>query len=367
MPDPPELQTDAPQAAEPADAAAPAPPAPPRFTVLDIFVGPDGLRAGWSLLIFAVLFFALINAGAFLLHQARNQPNSHPASTAAQSQPQPATPPDSLMSAKPVTLEEGASLLCVLIATWLMAKIERRPFVAYGFSPRHWLRNFVAGLAWGVALLSLLVLMLRAAGLLVFDKRLLSGSGILRNGAVWLVGFLLVGFFEEIFNRGFLQFTLARGISGTYRWLFGAQHSNAVGFWIAALILSFVFGFNHQSNPGESPLGLLSAGLAGFLFCFSLWRTGSLWWAIGFHASWDWAQSFLYGVADSGLMVRGHLYATHPVGRPYLSGGLTGPEGSLLLLPVMLAGVAAILLTLPRTHFGYKAEPAAPPTALDLP
>jgi membrane protease YdiL (CAAX protease family) len=250
----------------------------------------------------------------------------------------------------------------------MMAKIERRPVAAYGFSPRQSMRNFAAGLAWGVALLSLLVLLLCAAGLLVFDARLLFGRSILLDGTVWLAGFLLVGLFEEIFNRGFLQYTLTRGLSGTYRWLFDAEHANAVGFWIAALILSFIFGFGHRTNPGESPLGLLSAGLAGLLFCLSLWRTGSLWWAIGFHASWDWAQSFLYGVADSGLMVQGHLYATRPVGKPYLSGGLTGPEGSVLLLPVLAAAVAVVLLTLPRTNSGYKPAnaPLSPP-ALDLP
>jgi hypothetical protein len=73
----------------------------------------------------------------------------------------------------------------------------------------------------------------------------------------------------------------------------------------------------------------VAAGLAGLVFCFALYRTGSLWWAIGIHAAWDWSQSFLYGVADSGLMAEGHLFATHPVGKPILSGGLTGPEGSV--------------------------------------
>ena len=138
--------------------------------------------------------------------------------------------------------------------------------------------------------------------------------------------------------------------------MFGPTHANALGFWTAAVILSFFFGYGHRTNPGESPLGLLSAGVAGFLFCFSLWRTGSLWWAIGFHASWDWAQSFLYGVADSGLTSQGRLYATHVVGAPYLSGGLTGPEGSLFLLPVMLAGVVIVAITLPRSSTGYRLD-----------
>jgi membrane protease YdiL (CAAX protease family) len=257
------------------------------------------------------------------------------------------------MSPRSMLLYECTGLLCVALATWLMAGIERRPFSEYGYSRERLLRNFVGGLGWGMVLLSLLIALLRTSGLLVFDARMLSGSSIVRYGLLWLGGFLLVALVEEMLSRGYLQFTLTRALSGMYRSLTGTPHANAFGFWSAAVILSIGFGVGHGSNPGESPLGLVSAGIAGFLFCLSLWRTGSLWWAIGFHASWDWAQSFLYGVADSGLMVNGHLYATHPVGRPILSGGLTGPEGSVFMLLVMAIGAIVILLTLPRTHFGY--------------
>ena len=72
------------------------------------------------------------------------------------------------------------------------------------------------------------------------------------------------------------------------------------------------------------------------MFAFSLWRTGSLWWAIGLHAAWDWAQSFLFGVADSGGISTHRLLSTHPVGPAWLSGGATGPEGSIFVLLVML-------------------------------
>ena len=119
-----------------------------------------------------------------------------------------------------------------------------------------------------------------------------------------------------------------------------------------ALLLN-LFGLSHSGNPGESPIGMLSAGLAGVVFCFSLWRTGSLWWAIGFHTSWDWAQSFLYGVADSGMMVQHHLLATHAVGKPILSGGTTGPEGSSFILGVFVLIVAIIVVTLPRARQSY--------------
>jgi membrane protease YdiL (CAAX protease family) len=176
---------------------------------------------------------------------------------------------------------------------------------------------------------------------------LLNGGAALRYGLIWAVGFLFVALLEETMLRGYLQYTLARGLAGVYGAIFKeCRHRHAVGFWAAALVLSFVFGLGHGHNPGESPIGLLAAGLAGLVFCFALYRTGSLWWAIGIHTSWDWAQSFLYGVADSGLMAEGHLFATHAVGKPILSGGLTGPEGSISAILTLAVIAVIIWLTL---------------------
>jgi membrane protease YdiL (CAAX protease family) len=157
-------------------------------------------------------------------------------------------------------------------------------------------------------------------------------------------------------TRGYLQFTLTRGLADFCRWAFKTPHSVALGFWTSALVLSILFGLSHGSNPGESPIGLLTAGLVAMVFCLSLWRTGALWWAIGFHAAWDWSESFLYGVPDSGLMFQQHLLAIHPVGKPVLSGGTTGPEGSIMILAIMALTILIILFTLPRTGKGYASN-----------
>jgi len=171
-----------------------------------------------------------------------------------------------------------------------------------------------------------------------------------------LLGFFLVGLLEEYLTRGYVQYTLTRGLAGLYQWVFKTDHSAALGFWTSAVIFSLLFGLGHGKNPGESPIGLLSAGLAAMVFCFSLWRTGSLWWAIGLHTSWDWGQSFLYGVPDSGLMVQHHLFATHPVGKPILSGGTTGPEGSIFIVGILALIALIIVFTLPATRYGRASK-----------
>ncbi len=319
-----------------ADQIVPATPS----TLRKVFIGQDGLRAGWSLLIFIAIFAAIgycVNAIGHKLHV-------------------PALKPGLEISPQFGLVIEGLNFLVVLLLTWIMSKIERRPVSAYGFQDKRKLSHFFAGLGWGMICLSLLVLTLWKAGLLLIDGRLLFGSDILRYGTVWLLGFLLVGLFEEYLNRGYLQYTLTRGLASLYHWAFKTRHSAALGFWTSAVVFSILFGLRHGNNPGESPIGLLSAGLAGMVFCLSLWRTGSLWWAIGFHTSWDWGQSFLYGVADSGLVIQHHLLATQPAGKPLLSGGTTGPEGSIFILGVLALIALIIVVTVPRGHYGRAAK-----------
>ena len=320
--------------AQPSDSRVPAqPPSPLR----KIFLGADGLRAGWGLLIFIAMVGSLGFCSNFMLRKLGG-----PDSTAMT----PGTEIPPLLG----IVSEGLSFVLVWFVTWIMSKIERRPNSAYGLGGVRRLPHFFAGLAWGITCLSLLVLTLWKTGLLVFDNRLLFGSDVLRYGAIWLFGFLLVGLLEEYVTRGYVQYTLTRGLAAIYQWVFKTRHSAALGFWTSAIIFSVLFGIGHKANPGESPIGLLSAGLAGMVFCLSLWRTGSLWWAIGFHTSWDWAQSFVYGVPDSGLRTQYHLMASHAAGKPILSGGTTGPEGSVMILGVFVLIVLIIFFTMPRTR-----------------
>jgi uncharacterized protein len=115
------------------------------------------------------------------------------------------------------------------------------------------------------------------------------------------------------------------------------------GFWQAAWVTSAGFGFIHTHNNGENWMGILAAATIGFVFCVSVRVTGSAWWAIGCHASWDWAESYFYGTADSGFYARGHLLTSIPSGSPLWSGGTAGPEGSVLVFAAILFLLVAVL------------------------
>lgn len=291
----------------------PQPPAP--STMQKVFLGPQGLRAGWGALIFCTPFVVVVT----VLHYLQK---AH----AATEQHAPKSISETLTA-------EIIMALFVFLVTWVMSRIENRLFTSYGLAGTRRVPLFSTGLCWGFAFISLLIGSLYLTHHITFDPSHAALLPALKYGAVWGLIFLFVGFFEEMLLRGYLQWTIWRGI----------------GFWWAAVILSFTFGAIHGKNPGESPIGLFSAGAVGLVFSLSIWYTRSLWWAIGFHTAWDWGQTFFYGASDSGLPAKGSFFVTHPQGSLLMSGGATGPEGSLLILPILLLISLVIYLTL-RSH-----------------
>jgi membrane protease YdiL (CAAX protease family) len=272
-------------------------PKPPFYQ--ELFFGPEGLRSGWSFALYLALLVALSAGLRFLLHS----PMHHLAGTLWQ------------MLAQYVVLTS-----CALLPALAMSRMEKRPFGIYGLPARGAFgKTFAWGVVWGFAALSLLLVALRGFHAFYFGFIGVHGTKALKFAMFWAAFFLFVGFFEEFLFRGYTLFTLSRGIS----------------FWPAALALSTLFGYVHLGNPGESWRGGLSAGLIGLFFCFTVRRTGNLWFAVGCHASWDWAESYFYGVPDSGMMTQGHLLNSSFRGPAWLTGGTVGPEGSVLVFVVI--------------------------------
>jgi hypothetical protein len=54
-----------------------------------------------------------------------------------------------------------------------------------------------------------------------------------------------------------------------------------------------------------------------------------LWYAVGLHASFDWGETYLFSVPNSGTFMPGHLSNAVLHGPKWLTGGTVGPEGSV--------------------------------------
>jgi membrane protease YdiL (CAAX protease family) len=279
-----------------------------------ISLGPNGIRAGWRLLIFIAILAALnIAVAAGFTRTGFGAPRGD--GIFAQF-----GPVQSLIG-------EGTPFLVTLLASFIMAKIEKRKLGAYGLPPRNAFRGkFWEGMFWGFAALTALLTTLRLTGNFYFGTLALHGREIFKFGAIWAVAFLFVGLFEEFLLRGYALFTLTTGI----------------GFWFSAILLSIVFGAGHLNNPGEGRVGVLSVVGFALVLCLMLRRTGDLWLAVGFHCSFDWAETFFYGTPDSGIPAVGHLLNSSFQGSKWMTGGSVGPEGSVMCF-VMLAALAAVI------------------------
>ncbi len=327
------------------------PQAAPKATLRRLFIGDDGLRAGWSVLVYLVLVTLLAVCVNFAIRRYHLIPKA-PAAT----QNGPAE-----LSWNTMGVGEVLQFMLFALPAFFMSLIEKRPFSRYGLGTKRMLPDFLTGLFWGFAALSLLVGVLYLLHAIAFDGVLLHGTPVLTYAAKWGFVFLFVGLFEEFFFRGYLLYTVSRGVAGIVRAMDAKnRHSHAIGFWVSAGIFSIgFFMLAHTGNTGENWLGILQVGLVGAVFAFSLYRTGSLWWAVGMHTSWDWAQSYFYGTADSGTLSAGRLLASHPLGPKLLSGGMDGPEGSVLGIPVLLMMIVVIYFTLPRRDYFLTPDQSA--------
>jgi membrane protease YdiL (CAAX protease family) len=278
-----------------------------RSPIAAIFVGPHGLRYGWRFLLFALAIWLageyLEGPLAFFLAQRLR------------------IDPDAL-SAPVMIVFEGVSLAEVLLVTAIAAWLERRRIDQYGlplsqaFRERFW-KGMLAGLLMVVFVGGSMILIgaMRVAGFA------LRGGEVFVQGFLWLAAMILVGLSEEYLFRGYALQALWRSI----------------GFWPAALITTGLFAAAHFSKPHENAMDIGMIFFLGLVLCLSVKRTGSLWWAVGWHAAFDFGQFFLIGTRNGGQTPVGHLLNVTFPGPAWITGGELGTEASVFMVPAAIA------------------------------
>jgi len=286
-----------------------------------IFRGPSGIRSGWRLIIYVAM---VISVSLLLQRVTLKIPVFASAIRLAR---------HGTLSPGAQFLIESVGIISVLVAAWVMSRIEKRKLGTYGvplkgaFGQMFWL-----GVILGLVFETTEMLLISAMGGFSFGTLALAGATLVKFALLWAAGFVMVGIFEEFLFRGYAQFTLSDGI----------------GFWPSAVLLSALFGAVHLGNPGEGWVGGLSVTLFGIFASFTLQRTGSLWFAIGFHAAADYAETFIYSVPDSGMLASGHLLNSSLHGPRWLTGGTIGPEGSVFDFALLLVGFFVVALMFPE-------------------
>ncbi len=291
-----------------------------------IFVGPNGIRAGWRLLMFAAIFVGLLY-GKLRLYGVLHVHVPSPGETVN-------LPGSGAVNA-------AINFMLVVMATLIMSKIERRPFDVYGLPWRNVLRSRIwVGMLAGVAIIAFVLLCIFALHGFEITGIATKGRALVTSALLQSLHMLFVGLFEEFLLRGYAQYTLTSGI----------------GFWPAAILLSVAFGALHGLNPGQTLIGVVSPALGGLVMCVALRQTGNLWLSVGMHAGLDWGESFFFGVPDSGHTPWHPFLSSNFQGPTWLTGGTAFPDASIFMLLAFIAAAALIFWRYPVPRYTVEAS-----------
>lgn len=258
------------------------------------------LRNGWWILLFAVLFVA---------SQAPYRLVSH--------------------GLKHIGLDKAAlaplPVIFLVAITWICLRVRRQGLADGGLKmSAAWLRQIVAGFAFGAVEMLAIAALIWLAGGVRFELDPARSLGVLVHG-LWF--FAWAAMIEELLFRGFLFQRLVDGLGAPW----------------AMLLMAGAFAAAHWGNPGMEGGTMVAAtvdtALGAILLGLAWLRTGSLALPIGLHLGWNWTQGALLGFDVSGLAQAGWLHP-HLLAQPqWLAGGAFGPEASVFSVGVDLVAI----------------------------
>jgi len=200
-----------------------------------------------------------------------------------------------------------SSIIAVFTYILLYKYYENR--VVSEFSMTHIGRDLLTGVVLGFLLQSLTILVIYVLGGYTIEAT---------NSFIYLVPALAMGLtsaiVEEILLRG-IVFRIAEEKLGSY---------------IALFISALLFGALHIGNPNSTLIASLGIAIqAGLLLGVAYMYTRNLWFPIGIHFAWNFAQSGIYGASVSGHQLDKSLFTSNIEGADLWTGGNFGPEGSI--------------------------------------
>jgi hypothetical protein len=240
-------------------------------------------------------------------------------------------------------LEIIPEVVGALVAVWVASQIlDRRQFVEFGLHfSKDWWRDFYFGLFLGGFLITIIFLIELAYGWVT-----ITGTFITKNPdnafpvAILLpmLTFLLIGFEEELFFRGYILTNIAEGLN----W---KRFDSRWAPVIATILSASLFALLHANNPNASAMSAISVFLGGIILALGYILTGELAISIGFHITWNFFQASVYGFMVSGMdFDAATIFSTQQHGPELWVGNAFGPESGLLALGAVALGCLLIVL-----------------------
>jgi hypothetical protein len=278
----------------------------PRTTAEFLFQGPYGLRAGWRLVLYLLLFVVASRVLDVAVAAAG--------------------------LSRSMLTTTSAALFGALVAGWVMVRVvDRRPVGALGFAAESAaVKDSAVGTLAGGAMLGAAVVLLAVAGTTRWVAEPGTVSEYVAALGRALLFFWVAAALEEVLFRGYPFQVLVQGI----------------GVWPTLLVMSALFTYVHGHNPNVTALALANIFLAGFMLGVAYLRTRSLWFATAVHMGWNWAMSGLLDFPVSGLRpFDAPYYDAHETGADWWTGGAFGPEAGVAATITLALGTAWLMRT----------------------
>jgi membrane protease YdiL (CAAX protease family) len=275
-----------------------------------VFLSPDEprLRAGWRLLIQSVLLVIISTCAGLPLILLMG----------------------GLGASESILFLEVAEFLGISLSIFLARRfLDKRSFKSLGLKiDGHALVDVVVGFSITFVMMGLIYVGASSLGWLTFSGYAWNTDSVqtvISQILISLLGFILVGWNEELLSRGYHLQNFKDGLNTLW----------------AVIISSAIFGGLHLSNPNAIWLSALGIFFAGVFLAYGYLRTRQLWLPIGLHIGWNFFEGVIFGFPVSGLETY-RLIRTSVKGPELWTGGLFGPEAGLLVLPALLLGAILV-------------------------
>ena len=284
-------------------------PAQERSILERLFISPDQprLRAGWRLLIQTILFFLF---GIIVVVIAASLG----------------------LDVTSIIFGNVLNLVATTASVYIARRwLDKMSFESLGLKlNQQALVDVIVGIGITVVQMGLIFVAMLGLGWLTFEGFAWEFdpiSTVITGVLTFRIGFIIVGWNEELLSRGYHLQTIASGTNL---------------FW-GTIISSAVFGLLHLANPGASWVSTAGIFFAGIFLAYGYVRTKQLWLPIGLHIGWNFAEGVVFGFPVSGLDIYA-LTRIEVTGPEIWTGGAFGPEAGLIVLPSLILGVVLIYL-----------------------
>lgn len=277
------------------------------------------LRAGWRILVFCVLFWCF-SASIFFIRPLLGDIDK------------------STFLTEYRLLIVGVLTISAVLSVLIVRKfIDKRPYVTIGLHlGRGGWKDVLFGFALSGMMAGLFFISAMALGVVQFDSfnpqitggtDLISWLKVMFSGILMLalVEMILVGFWEELVFRGYLFRNMKQGM----------------GLILTIVISCLLYGLVHYTNPNATIMSSAIIVVLGFLRIYGVLLTNMLWLSMGMHIGWNFFQGPIFGFSVSGHESDTLLQISHS-GPDWLSGGAFGPEGSIIILPIIILALLAM-------------------------